>query len=165
MGVAGALAFVHQQGVLHLDIHGGNIFLTSCGDNTVACLADFGMAFVLEDVEAQTPGFCVHPEVNRAPELFFAPGASLKNKVHAPTKYTLEYVPPRAIAKALYTGALDVWALGCVMHFAEHGQYLFHGGKDPNYLSAPPPRSQEAKTPPIDHGAQNEEDEGPPPHR
>ena len=100
MGVAGALAFVHKQGVLHLDIHGGNIFLTSCGDNTVACLADFGMAYVSED-ETRVPGFRVHPDVNRAPELFFAPGASLKRN-GGPVKYTLQYVPPRAIEKKLY---------------------------------------------------------------
>ena len=122
MGVAGALAFVHKQGVLHLDVHGGNIFLTSCGDNTVACLADFGMAYVSED-ETGVPGFRVHPDVNRAPELFFAPGASLKRN-GGPVKYTLQYVPPRAIEKKLYAPALDVWALGCVMHFADHGQYL-----------------------------------------
>ena len=77
IGISGALAFVHEQGVIHLDLHAKNILLTTVtGDCLFASLADFGIAHFFHETQ-QLPGFDVHPEVHRAAELFFATGATL----------------------------------------------------------------------------------------
>jgi len=147
--VAGALAFVHQQGVIHLDIHAKNILITSRdGDGLVACLADFGMALFLHDAMV-LPGFCVHPELHRAPELFFAKGAALKDMRGGDAdhggvvpKYTLEYMPPRSIPRQCYAPALDMWAYGCVMHFIKHRKHVFDGENSYNTGFRPSDRAQ-----------------------
>ena len=139
IGISRALAFVHEQGVIHLDLHTKNILLTTgTGDCLFACLADFGIAHFFHTSQ-QLPGFDVHPELHRAAELFFAKGATLllprSNVSHGGTdpkgganpKYTLDYMQPRVVPKHCFAPALDMWAYGCVMYYMKYRKLLFDG--------------------------------------
>ena len=126
IGISGALAFVHKQGVIHLDLHAKNILLTTgTGDCLFACLADFGMAHFFHKSQ-QLPGFDVHPEQHRAAELFFAKGALLR-KGGANPKYTLDYMQPRVVPNHCFAPALDMWAYGCVMYYMKYRKQVFDG--------------------------------------
>ena len=154
IGISGALAFVHEQGVIHLDLHAKNILLTTVtGDCLFASLADFGIAHWLHESQ-QLPGFDVHPEVHRAAELFFAKGATLMHarsnvshggkdpKGGANPKYTLDYMQPRVIPKHCFAPALDMWAYGCVVYFMKYRKYLIDGANSYNEGVRPSPRAQ-----------------------
>ena len=83
------LAYMHQRGVLHRDIKGSNILLSSKG---VVKIADFGLARSID---------------------LFNPDAHYTNRV-----ITLWYRPPELLLGAtIYDGAVDIWGLGCI--FAE----------------------------------------------
>ena len=71
-GVAKGLAHMHCKGILHLDLHAGNVMLTDLDSDPKVCVSDFGM------VESTTwpfqePSFDhLHHKWDRAPELFMA---------------------------------------------------------------------------------------------
>jgi serine/threonine protein kinase len=158
--IAGALCYVHHLHVIHLDLHAKNILLTTKGKCLVACLADFGLAHTT-DVQ-ELPGFHVHPEANRAAEIYFANGAALQlstvpkggaapskggadpNKGGAgPTRVTtLEYVAPRAIPMQCFGPALDMWAYGCMMYYMQHKLHLFAWEHRRHDGVRPSPRAQ-----------------------
>jgi serine/threonine protein kinase len=67
--VASGLAHVHSMGIVHRDVHSGNIVLNSTPELTFA-VTDFGWATVRckskgQQLVAMSPGV---PKVNRAPE-------------------------------------------------------------------------------------------------
>jgi serine/threonine protein kinase len=96
--ICSALAYAHKRGVIHRDLKPANLFLS--GDGRVK-VGDFGLARDLNNsrltLEGQTVGTC-------------------------------RYMPPEQITgDAELTGAVDLYALGCIMHQALVGRPPFDG--------------------------------------
>ncbi|MBN3280895.1 M3K4 kinase, partial [Polyodon spathula] len=86
-----AINVLHEHGIVHRDIKGANIFLTSSG---LIKLGDFGCSVKLKNNAQTMPG-----EVNS-------------------TLGTAAYMAPEVITRAKGEGhgrAADIWSLGCVL--------------------------------------------------
>ncbi|MCG5214912.1 serine/threonine-protein kinase [Streptosporangium sp. KLBMP 9127] len=87
------LRHAHGAGVLHRDIHPGNILLT--GDRVV--LSDFGIAAVRED-----------------------PAAAMSSTV--PLRYSPAYTAPERLRGQPVSPAADLWSFGACLYFAAEGR-------------------------------------------
>lgn len=96
------VAYLHQRHVIHRDIKGANILLSSKGQ---VKLADFGLARI------------------------FYPG---DERVHYTNRVvTLWYRAPELLLGARnYNEAVDMWSVGCVFAELVTQQVLFQGDKD-----------------------------------
>jgi len=99
MQICAALEHAHQLGVIHRDLKPANLFLAGNGQVKVG---DFGLARDLNSsrltVDGQTVGTC-------------------------------RYMPPEQIAgEANLTGAVDLYAVGCILYEMLLGQTPFDGG-------------------------------------
>lgn len=88
--VIGALAYVHQQGVVHRDVKPSNIFLTDEGSSmTIPKLVDFGIAASIDRTRLT--------ETNK-------------------TLGTLAYMAPEQILNKSIGPSIDIWAIGTVLY-------------------------------------------------
>ncbi|XP_057197447.1 mitogen-activated protein kinase kinase kinase 4 isoform X1 [Triplophysa rosa] len=97
-----AINVLHEQGIVHRDIKGANIFLTSSG---LIKLGDFGCSVKLKNNAQTMPG-----EVNS-------------------TLGTAAYMAPEVITRAKGEGhgrAADIWSLGCVLTEMVTGKRPWH---------------------------------------
>lgn len=97
-----AINVLHEHGIVHRDIKGANIFLTSSGKIK---LGDFGCSVKLKNIAQTMPG-----EVNS-------------------TLGTAAYMAPEVITRAKGEGhgrAADVWSLGCVLVEMVTGKRPWH---------------------------------------
>ncbi|XP_073483560.1 mitogen-activated protein kinase kinase kinase 4 isoform X2 [Aquarana catesbeiana] len=97
-----AINVLHEHGIVHRDIKGANIFLTSCG---LIKLGDFGCSVKLKNNAQTMPG-----EVNS-------------------TLGTAAYMAPEVITRAKGEGhgrAADIWSLGCVLIEMVTGKRPWH---------------------------------------
>ncbi|KAG2467321.1 M3K4 kinase, partial [Polypterus senegalus] len=97
-----AINVLHDHGIVHRDIKGANIFLTSCG---LIKLGDFGCSVKLKNNAQTMPG-----EVNS-------------------TLGTAAYMAPEVITRAKGEGhgrAADIWSLGCVLIEMVTGKRPWH---------------------------------------
>jgi CTD kinase subunit alpha len=102
------LAYLHHKGILHRDIKGSNILLDGRGNLK---LADFGLARTID---------------------LSNPDAHYTNRV-----ITLWYRPPELLLGAtVYSAAIDVWGLGCLLVelFTKHA--IFQGQDEISQLAA-----------------------------
>lgn len=99
------IAYLHQQGIMHRDIKGGNLLLTK---NGVLKIADFGLAREFRKVNSRNFTVKVVTRWYRAPELIL-------------NQYN-------------YTEAIDVWSIGCFVAEMFIGKPLFPGKSDSEQL-------------------------------
>ena len=66
--VAEALAYVHEQGVVHRDVKPGNVLFTDAEDYTRVKLADFGIARLADSARLTTAGMIVGSAQYLSPE-------------------------------------------------------------------------------------------------
>ncbi|XP_036172001.1 mitogen-activated protein kinase kinase kinase 4 isoform X2 [Myotis myotis] len=100
--IAVAINVLHEHGIVHRDIKGANIFLTSSG---LIKLGDFGCSVKLKNNAQTMPG-----EVNS-------------------TLGTAAYMAPEVITRAKGEGhgrAADIWSLGCVVIEMVTGKRPWH---------------------------------------
>ncbi|XP_043552237.1 mitogen-activated protein kinase kinase kinase 4 isoform X3 [Chiloscyllium plagiosum] len=100
--ISTAINVLHEHGIVHRDIKGANIFLTSSG---LIKLGDFGCSVKLKNIAQTMPG-----EVNS-------------------TLGTAAYMAPEVITRAKGEGhgrAADVWSLGCVLVEMVTGKRPWH---------------------------------------
>ncbi|XP_039268441.2 mitogen-activated protein kinase kinase kinase 4-like [Styela clava] len=101
--VLAAVHTLHSRGIVHRDIKGSNIFLTTAG---VVKLGDFGSALKLKDTLKTMPGEMI---------------------THIGT--TMAYTAPEVInssEKVGYGRASDIWSLGCVVIEMASGKQPWH---------------------------------------
>jgi serine/threonine protein kinase len=96
-GVAGALAYVHEQGIVHRDVKPANVLLGEKGD---AHLADFGIARLVDTTGITAIGF---------------------------TLGTPAYLAPEQVQGAAVGPPADVYALGLVLLECLSGRRAFEG--------------------------------------
>jgi streptogramin lyase len=119
--VAHALDAAHEAGLVHRDVKAANILLDA---HDHAYLTDFGLArHTLSDAGLTSPGGWVG---------------------------TLDFVAPEQIRGERVDGRADIYALGCVLHFALTGEVPFPRESDEARLwahvhTAPPAPSQIAE--------------------
>ena len=106
--IASALAYLHQNHVLHRDLSSNNILMTSRAN---AKVSDFGAAIVLEQESKPhpVPSSRTRPSVTTRPHPLAGPLAALPG--------TMEYMPPEAFSHGNqlpvhYAYPLDVFSLG-----------------------------------------------------
>jgi eukaryotic-like serine/threonine-protein kinase len=97
--VAGALAFVHESGVIHRDVKPANILLPSTGPQP-ALLADFGIARLVDSAGITATGTIIG---------------------------TASYLSPEQARGGALDGATDVYSLGLVLLEALTGERAFPG--------------------------------------
>eukprot|EP00760_Papus_ankaliazontas_P008270 PhM_4_TR13716/c0_g1_i3/m.91860 len=90
--IANGLAFMHSRGLLHRDLKPGNCLLTD--DTKRVVIGDLGLSRIIDEAIHANSG----AKSNRAG--------------------TLQYLSPEQSEKRNITGAVDVWALGCIMYAA-----------------------------------------------
>lgn len=98
--IANAMAFVHGKGVIHADLTGRNVLLSSsserpCGFGAKIC--DFGLAR-------------------------YACGQPFATEVMG----TVTHMPPEILSKYLLLPEADVWAFGIISWEAFHGKCCYH---------------------------------------
>src|SRR5690606_2386116 len=94
-----ALAYAHQQGVLHGDIKPGNLML----DDGSIRLFDFGLGRIAEDGKASVP-------------------ALARSRFAA---WTPRYAAPELIDGGALSVATDIYAVACVIYELCHGQHPY----------------------------------------
>lgn len=97
--VAGALAFVHESGVIHRDVKPANILLPSSGPQP-ALLADFGIARLVDSASITATGTIIG---------------------------TASYLSPEQAKGSQLAGSSDVYSLGLVLLEGLTGQRAFPG--------------------------------------
>eukprot|EP00879_Flechtneria_rotunda_P024348 GHRR01025807.1.p1 GENE.GHRR01025807.1~~GHRR01025807.1.p1 ORF type:complete len:558 (+),score=172.49 GHRR01025807.1:730-2403(+) len=88
--LAGAMAYIHSQGLCHLDLTGGNVLLTTCANNPhgfSAKVTDFGLARSKDLTTRTTPG----------------------------SYGTITHMAPETIKEGLLGPACDVYAWGVLL--------------------------------------------------
>ena len=95
------MAYLHERGIMHRDIKGGNILLTK--DNIIK-IADFGLARDFKRVNNLNFTTKVVTRWYRAPELL--------------------------LGNANYTEAIDLWSIGCFIAEMFTGIPIFQGKSD-----------------------------------
>lgn len=95
--LAGALAYVHQRGVIHRDVKPSNILLSASGD---AWLGDFGIA-KLHEASAMT-----------------STGATMG---------TVSYMAPEQLEDSQVGPSADIWSLGVILLECLTGQRVYEG--------------------------------------
>jgi serine/threonine protein kinase len=129
MQVCDALEHAHARGVIHRDLKPANLFLA--GDGRVK-IGDFGLA----------------RDLNRA-----------RLTIEGQTVGTCRYMPPEQIAgEEELTGAVDLYALGCVMYESLVGRPPFDGNTivqifEAHLYDAPVPPRRHARDCPEDLSA------------
>jgi cyclin-dependent kinase 12/13 len=94
--VLDGLAHLHEKAIIHRDIKGGNILMSKDG---IIKLADFGLART------------------------FFPG---QNYNYTPKVVTLWYrAPELLLGMRNYTGAIDMWSVGCLFAELMTGKPIF----------------------------------------
>jgi hypothetical protein len=99
--VAGALAYLHANGIVHRDIKPSNVFLVG-GDPAAATVIDLGIAKQLNASEKLT----------RTGQLIGTPGYM---------------APEQVMGESTIDGRVDLFALGCLLHEALTGEMPFPG--------------------------------------
>ncbi|MEO8451950.1 MAG: serine/threonine-protein kinase, partial [Gemmatimonadota bacterium] len=117
--LAGALACLHDAGLLHRDIKTSNIGFAS--DGTVKLL-DFGLARVLEAGDGDGP-----TRVTQPADLL--DGDSGKLTATGDIVGTVPYLSPEAIEGAGASAGFDLWALSMVVYEAIAGRHPFLPGR------------------------------------
>ena len=107
--IAAALAHVHSLDVLHLDIHSNNVLVQLNGGDSCPAflLSDFSLSIHLDYLPAAGLPFLVHPDIYRAPEVYY--GAGCKIAIHNGSP--VYSAPPTAV----YSAGVDAWAFGCLI--------------------------------------------------
>lgn len=102
------LEYLHHKGILHRDIKGSNILLDNKGHLKIA---DFGLARTIDVTN---------------------PNAHYTNRV-----ITLWYRPPELLLGAtIYSFAIDVWGMGCILVELFRRRALFQGQDEISQLDA-----------------------------
>jgi serine/threonine protein kinase len=118
--VSGAVAFLHERGILHRDLKPSNILLAT-PDGREPLVGDFGLAERLEEEGPESPGVAGTPP----------------------------YMAPEQMEGLPLTAGADVWSLGAVLHELLTGLPPFHadGRLDAQRKQAaeqPPPWAHDA---------------------
>jgi predicted Ser/Thr protein kinase len=98
--ICGAVAYAHRNLIVHRDLKPGNVLVTADGTPK---LLDFGIAKVVDEGEGQKPGLTQHGERLMTPE----------------------YASPELIRGEAVTTAVDVFALGVMLHELHFGRHPF----------------------------------------
>jgi protein kinase-like protein/WD40 repeat protein len=98
VGVAAALVAIHAAGLIHRDLKPGNVLLSMSGPRVI----DFGIARALDATSGHT----------RPGEVMGSPG----------------WIAPEQILNGEVTGAVDVFAWGCLLGYAGNGHHPFGQG-------------------------------------
>eukprot|EP00891_Asterochloris_glomerata_P004428 jgi/Astpho2/4428/Aster-00044 len=112
--IAAGMAHMHDRGVVHGDMTGGNIMLQGCVPvapstrNFVAKVSDFGLAREME----------------------------LVNRIETATYGTVTHMPPELLVEGLLTKAADVFALGILIWEMFCGQRSWAGLRHPQIIHA-----------------------------
>jgi serine/threonine-protein kinase len=101
--VAGAVAFLHQRGILHRDLKPSNILLTSPGLDCEPLVCDFGLARTVSDGNM--------------------------NQLSSEVVGTLMYMAPEQMAGRAVSVEADVWSLGAVLYELMTGHPPFSEGR------------------------------------
>jgi serine/threonine protein kinase len=133
--VAGVLAYLHDQGIVHGDVKPGNLLVPA--DGGPVRLADFGVARRIQDENADAQ----------------AKDASSGRPVHA----TPEYVAPEVVGGTMPSPPSDVYSLGIVLFELLCGRSPYRGGPPLDVLRrhatctpVPPPELPPAAWPVIE---------------
>lgn len=110
------LDYVHKKGVIHRDIHPGNILISS---NGMVKIADFGLACINEPAQSSygRSAYVVAGSY-RAPELVVA-------CTEEPRRETMIYGPE-----------VDIWSAGCIFCELLSGKPAFHPSKKEHLLAS-----------------------------
>lgn len=100
--VAHGLAAAHAEGVLHRDLKPSNVMVRRTPNGEQACIVDFGLA------KPNDP----------AQQGLTSPGMFLG---------TPSFMSPEQITDVVHTEKVDLYALGCVLHWALTGRAPFEG--------------------------------------
>ena len=98
--LAAAMNFMHQNGILHLDIKSSNVVLQGITENHPYFI-DFGLSMIVDN--AQT------------------------GKYSRTTRVTIDHRAPEILAGGfVYNAAVDIWAFGIMMLYIISGRNLFN---------------------------------------
>ena len=114
LAIAEALAEAHRHGVLHRDLKPGNVLIPRDGRLRVL---DFGLAKVVAP-EAQG---VVEGAIARTPDA----GAESEDSDDRSIRGTPSYMAPEQWKGETNTGAIDMWALGVILHYLVTGRHPY----------------------------------------
>jgi serine/threonine-protein kinase len=114
--IAGALAFVHDHGLLHCDIKPANLLVDPAGQ---VKLVDFGVACPVDDVDdAEAPPAAPDRE---------AMGTTLQLPAAHASPGMLPYLAPERLVGGPPSAAADVYSLGAILYTVLAGRPPFPG--------------------------------------